>query len=91
MLLFPLDLDFNPSAGLTPFFECQFHFFITPFISDLLVLREEPKFFNFLLLGDIISWVIVVKIGPAFETVLILEDNGLFVIGIELLEWKAVS
>ncbi len=90
MLLFPLDFHLDPGTRLAPIFKGKFHLFFSSLISNLLILAEEPKFLNILLL-HILSRVVMIVVRATLETILILEDNRLIVIGKETLKWETVS
>jgi hypothetical protein len=61
MLLAALNFSFEATSGLTPLLEELLSFFITTFISQLLVLGIEPHLLQ-LLLGGLTGWVIVLVV-----------------------------
>lgn len=82
MLLLPLDLPLNPAPSLAPLFKCRLHLFLPPLIRHLLVLAQKPHLLD-ILLFHIISGVVVVVVTAALESILVLEDYLLVVVGEE--------
>ena len=89
MFLFPLNFPFNPCTGSAPLLEGKAHFLIAPLICNLLVLAEKPHLLDGLFF-HVICWIVVVVVRPAFEPILIAEDNCLVIICVELREWERV-
>ena len=76
MFILALHFAFESRFGIWPLLHNMHCFLLSTFVSYHFVLVLKPKFLN-LLLGHIIGWVIVIVIGPSFESVLGLENDWL--------------